>query len=616
MKKTVKKGLSLLLALVFALTMEAPTFAQDEQTLISDSVSAETVFNGAVVSQGIDAQPYLTVTNLTIASDSTDPTGIIEVRINNTGSGTYGINWESRTDSGRIVDPPQVIDKGVESNSRWFKLKVTAVQAGQTTIPIYAYYNTKDNVLATANCTITVTAPTLTVTPSDIVIDLNYLNSATVNAVISNHTSSTLDIGYAVSSDKISASYGNYIYNGTEIIVTGNTPGTYWLYVFIRNPYSGYNIVQQSYRVTVKAARAVSSISIDTYPTKTSYYVGESFSSSGMVLRANYNDGTSEYVTSGFTCSKPDMTTAGKKNVKVTYGGKTTSFYITVNAKPAATVSSISIRTNPSKTTYTVGESFNSSGLTLNVYYSDGTSKSVTSGFICSKPDMSTAGTKKVTVTYKGKTASFNITVNAKPAATLSSISIKTNPSKTTYNVGEAFNSSGLTLTAKYSDGTSKTITSGFTCSKPDMSTAGTKKVTVTYQGKTASFNIMVKAATVKATSVDIVIDQDFGDGNVAELSAAVNPSNASYKSLVWTSSDTSIATVDADGTVTSHGNIGKTTITVTVTNHDGTTVSDSIEVTVEDTGSSGGILEMILNFFAMILDLILLPFTLIFGIL
>ncbi|MBR5562099.1 MAG: bacterial Ig-like domain-containing protein [Clostridia bacterium] len=610
MKKTVKKGLSLLLALIFALSIAAPAFAHDEQILVSDSASAETVLNGAIEPQ---AGEYLTVSNITIAADSTDPTGIIEVRINNTGSGTYGINWEFRTDNGRVIDPPQIYDKGVGSGYRWFKLKATAVQGGTVTFPIYAYYNTSDNIIATTNCTVTVTVPTLTVSPSDIVIDLNKSNSATVNAVISNHTTNTLDIGYAVSNNNISASYGNYITNGTEIVVTGNTPGTYYLYTYIRNPYSGYNIVSQSHRVTVKAARALSSISVDTYPNKTTYYVGESFSSSGMVVRANYNDGTSEYITSGFTCSSPDMSTAGRKNVKVTYGGKTTSFYITVNAKPAATLSSISIRTNPSKMTYNVGESFNSSGLSLNVYYSDGTSKSVTSGFTCSKPDMSTAGTKKVTVTYKGKTASFNITVKAKPATvTLSSISVKTYPSKTTYNVGESFSSSGLTLNAKYSDGSTKTITSGFTCSKPDMSTAGIKSVTVTYQGKTTSFNITVKSNVVKATSVEIIVEKDFNGTSVAELGAQVNPSNASYKSLVWSSADPRIATVDADGTVTTVSS-GITIVTVTVTNHDGSTVSDTIEVEVVDNSSSGG---GIFDFIIAIFELLFLPFTLLFSIL
>lgn len=51
------------------------------------------------------------------------------------------------------------------------------------------------------------------------------------------------------------------------------------------------------------------------------------------------------------------------------------------------------------------------------------------------------------------------------------------------------------------SDGTTKTITSGFTLSNPDMSTAGTKTVTVTYSGKTTSFTITVKAAEPSANT-------------------------------------------------------------------------------------------------------------------
>ena len=268
----------------------------------------------------------------------------------------------------------------------------------------------------------------------------------------------------------------------------------------------------------------------------------------------------------------------------------------------------------PDKTTYTVGESFNAAGLTLTATYSDGTSKTVTSGFTCSEPDMSTAGTKSVTVTYDGKTTAFNITI--KNAATLSSISIRTYPEKTTYTVNEAFSIKGLTLNAVYSDGTTKTITGGFTYSTPDMSTAGTKKVTVTYNGKTTSFNITVNAAEpvyVNATSVDIVIEKNFENTDTAVLSAKVNPANATYKSLVWSSDDPSIASVDENGTVTS-GDPGVTYIRVTVTNYDGTVVSDSIEATIEDdSSSSGGIFAMIIAFFLMLLDILLLPFTILF---
>ena len=95
---------------------------------------------------------------------------------------------------------------------------------------------------------------------------------------------------------------------------------------------------------------------------------------------------------------------------------------------------------------------------------------------------------------YSGKTTSFTITVN-NPPAVVSSIAIQSKPTKTVYTVGEKFDASGLSVKVTMSDGTTKTITSGFTLSNPDMTVTGTKTVTVTYSGKTASFTITVKAA-------------------------------------------------------------------------------------------------------------------------
>lgn len=80
-----------------------------------------------------------------------------------------------------------------------------------------------------------------------------------------------------------------------------------------------------------------------------------------------------------------------------------------------APVTGISIKTMPTKTTYTVGESFDQSGLTLMAEYSDNSTQTVTSGFTCSSPNLSTAGTKTITVTYQGKTTTFTVTVNPKP---------------------------------------------------------------------------------------------------------------------------------------------------------------------------------------------------------
>lgn len=78
------------------------------------------------------------------------------------------------------------------------------------------------------------------------------------------------------------------------------------------------------------------------------------------------------------------------------------------------TITGISIQSMPTKTVYKQNETFSSSGLSIKVNYSDDTSKTVTNGFTVSSPDMTTAGTKKVTVTYQGKSTTFTITVNPK----------------------------------------------------------------------------------------------------------------------------------------------------------------------------------------------------------
>lgn len=74
----------------------------------------------------------------------------------------------------------------------------------------------------------------------------------------------------------------------------------------------------------------------------------------------------------------------------------------------------------------------------------------------------------------------------------------------TAYTVGDAFKKDG-TVTATYSDGSTEDVSSAASFSTPDMSTAGTKTVTVSYQGKTTTGTITVKEASysvfVKVTS-------------------------------------------------------------------------------------------------------------------
>ena len=231
----------------------------------------------------------------------------------------------------------------------------------------------------------------------------------------------------------------------------------------------------------------VTSLTIATKPTKTSYYVGDTLDTTGLKLTATYNNGTTQTITSGFTCTPTALSTAGAQTVTVNYGGKTATF--TVNVQDV-TLSGIAIASNPTKTSYYVGDTLDTTGLKLTATYNNGTTQTITSGFTCTPTALSTAGAQTVTVNYGGKTATFTVNVQD---VTLSGIAIASNPTKTSYYVGDTLDTTGLKLTATYSNGTTQTITGGFTCTPTALTSAGVQTVTVNYGGKTDTFTVSVE---------------------------------------------------------------------------------------------------------------------------
>ena len=79
-----------------------------------------------------------------------------------------------------------------------------------------------------------------------------------------------------------------------------------------------------------------------------------------------------------------------------------------------------------------------------------------------------------------------------KKKQSLVSIEIVSKPDKISYEISEVWNGTGLLIQAVYSDNTRETLTDGFEISGFNSSSAGQKTVTVTYQGKTATFNVTV----------------------------------------------------------------------------------------------------------------------------
>lgn len=287
-----------------------------------------------------------------------------------------------------------------------------------------------------------------------------------------------------------------------------------------------YNGIAYSKNCSVTVSNPVvtiSSISVYTNPTKTNYYIGDSLNTSGLVLRLAYSDGSTETVSSGFTTSGFGSTSAGTKTVTVSYQGKTTTFNVTVNT-PSISLSS----TSKSMTvggTATVTATTTPSGQTVTWTSSNTSVATVSGGTITAK----SAGTAIITAkfTYNGitysKTCSVTVANAPSPEPTLSSISIATKPTKTTYEIGESLNTSGLTLKLTYSDGSTETVSSGFTTSGFSSATAGTKTVTVSYGGKTTSFTVTVKATSVPEDSAQLIMSgSDTMAGKEVTLTLAV----------------------------------------------------------------------------------------------
>ena len=240
----------------------------------------------------------------------------------------------------------------------------------------------------------------------------------------------------------------------------------------------------------------LSSVTIKKLPTKKTYTVGEKFDPTGMIVKLTYSDGSTKEITSGYTYTPMGaMNTVGQQTIAVAYQGKGTGFKVTVEPS----LNSISIKAKPSKLTYTVGETLNTSGLKLTATYSDGTTKEITSGFTCTPTKLSTKGQQLITLKYGNVSTSFYVTVNG---AGVKQIRVTQRPTKTTYATGNTLNTSGMKVTVTYTDGSTKVITSGFTCTPTKLETVGTQWITVKYGGTATAFNVKVEQ---RAQSIRVI---------------------------------------------------------------------------------------------------------------
>lgn len=296
------------------------------------------------------------------------------------------------------------------------------------------------------------------------------------------------------------------VVNGDVVLTLTATANSFWC-DYIKVTWQGE---EEEEEVTL------SSISLNTDNVTKTFTVGDTFSFEGLVVTANYSDESTEILSYGdYSVSSPDMSTSGQKTVTVTYGEKSASYNITVNAA-AKTLSSIAVSTAPTKVTYTVGEYFSPTGLVIRRNYSDSSHDTYTYAGHTSEftfnPSTSTALTtshKSVTITYNGKSCSQTITVSQAAPTSITATVDKT------FYVGETITKSDITVTTNTNVDVTESVTFPDYQFKYSDATSGgaatNKNFQITYSNLQATLTVSVsrKAYETAGSVSDVITASD-----------------------------------------------------------------------------------------------------------
>lgn len=130
-----------------------------------------------------------------------------------------------------------------------------------------------------------------------------------------------------------------------------------------------------------------------------------------------------------------------------------------VACKEPAVLTEIQVKSEPTKTTYIAGETFDSTGMVITAVYDDESTKDLqTTDWTFSPDGALTTSTRTITISY----TEGEVTKTVRQAITVTNdvvdVTIKTPATKTSYIVGEKFDPAGMVVTVKYQNGETRDI--------------------------------------------------------------------------------------------------------------------------------------------------------------
>ncbi len=237
-------------------------------------------------------------------------------------------------------------------------------------------------------------------------------------------------------------------------------------------------------------------IEIVSSPKKTEYKEGVAFQKDGLKVEVIYSDGSRSAVT-GYTVSGYEKNKLGTQTLTVQYSIFTDTFEVKVSQK---SLTKITITKKPTKLSYIEGQALNKSGLSIKAHYDNNTTATVTD-YQISGYDPNKIGKQTITVTYNGKTATFEVTVREKK---LTGFQIINYPDTLEYFCGEEFDSTGMRLKLSFDNGTTQIVEDGFTYSGYDSTTAGIQTVEIAYGSKVQTVSVTVILNYLKSDTLQV----------------------------------------------------------------------------------------------------------------
>ena len=196
------------------------------------------------------------------------------------------------------------------------------------------------------------------------------------------------------------------------------------------------------------------------------------------------------------------------------YNRASTTVQITVNkATPAFTVT-----VEPTEGLFTSSE--------MPSITADFGENPVVEGVIVWDTDELTAGANAYGWTFTPvDTANYNEVTGSETlnvaAVEMTGIEIKTQPSKVTYEYGDKFDKTGMIVEAVYNDG-SRTAVEGYTVDDAYLTTLGENQITVTYNEKTATVTVNVKAKEFELEYNDLTVVHGTDFDLTTDLTASI----------------------------------------------------------------------------------------------